>query len=218
MSAVAALANRHRIPLVPGAQAAGFRAAAHPCMEELSCRSNGWTPFWSTIQRIERLQWNLEDDIWNVRKALAEADHLYGSVEAVGEDVVVPCAFMPSFIEKLGEIESRYSGIMITNCGHAADGNLHSTIHRMPGLSAAEWGEKLEQVKGEIYQEMQVLGGKITGEHGIGSKRVKDFLGVAKASELELLRTVKKSWAPNGILNPGTILPIDFEEARPEAK
>ncbi|MDR1977164.1 MAG: FAD-binding oxidoreductase [Synergistaceae bacterium] len=146
-----------------------------------------------------------EEDIWNVRKALAEADHLYGSVEVVGEDIVVPYASMPTFIEKLGEIESRHRGVMLTNCGHAADGNLHTTIHRMPELSSEEWGETLELLKEEIYREMRLLGGKLTGEHGVGSKRVRDFARVTDPGEMSLLRAVKKSWDPNGILNPGTI-------------
>jgi glycolate oxidase len=175
------------------------------CLTEAAKSTEGLTVAASIVADSQ----SREDDIWNVRKALAEADHLYGSVEVAGEDVVVPYAFMPSFIGKLGEIESRYPGIMITNCGHAADGNLHSTIHRMPELSEEEWREKLSRVKAEIYQEMRRLGGKITGEHGIGSKRVKDFLDVTNPDELSLLRAVKKSWDPNGILNPGTILPVD---------
>jgi glycolate oxidase len=148
---------------------------------------------------------NIENNIWSVRMALAEADHLYSSVEVVGEDIVVPYAFLPAFIDKLLKIESRYQGIMITNCGHAADGNLHTTIHRMPGISDKEWHLALEKLKGEIYFEMNLIGGKLTGEHGVGSKRVKDFATLVSPQELEILREIKKAWDPYGILNPGTI-------------
>jgi glycolate oxidase len=150
-----------------------------------------------------------DDDIWAVRKALAKVDHLHGSVEYVGEDIVVPYADMPSFIERLGEIASRHDGVMITNSGHAADGNLHTTIHRMPKLDARLWRKTLRNLKDEIYAEMARAGGKLSGEHGIGSKRVDDFSRIADPAEMKLLVAVKKSLDPNGIMNPGTIFPID---------
>ncbi|MDR3333162.1 MAG: FAD-binding oxidoreductase [Synergistaceae bacterium] len=150
-----------------------------------------------------------EEYIWTIRKALAEANHLYGSVEVTGEDIVVPFAYMPPFIERLGEIESRHEGIMITNCGHAADGNLHTTIHRMPGLRDDEWTRSIRLVKDEIYGEMRKIGGKLSGEHGIGSNRVDDFSRLADPVEMKLLMAIKKSIDPNGIMNPGTIFPLE---------
>ncbi|HEY5584142.1 MAG TPA: FAD-binding oxidoreductase [Ruminiclostridium sp.] len=145
-----------------------------------------------------------EEDIWSLRQCLAKADG-YGSVESVAEDIVVPFADMPAFMVRLGEIEKKYNGLMITNCGHAADGNLHTALHRMPGIYDAQWQELLLKARAEIYLEVKKLGGKLTGEHGVGLTRAKDFVSITDPNELELMKLIKNAWDPNNIMNPGKI-------------
>lgn len=145
-----------------------------------------------------------EARIWALRQALADADYL-GSEEKASEDIVVPYAQLPEFADSLAALPSAYPGLMVTNCGHAADGNLHTTLHRLPGLSDAEWGRTLESAKRDIYALARKQGGKISGEHGIGYRRAEGFAAWADPFELELMRLIKKAWDPRGIMNPGKI-------------
>jgi glycolate oxidase len=145
-----------------------------------------------------------QDDIWSVRQSLCDADG-FGSVDSVSEDFVVPFAFMPTFMDTLLKVENKYSGLIITNCGHAADGNLHTTFRRMPGISDTQWQDILAAAKHEIYLEIEKLGGKLTGEHGIGLNRVKFFSSVVNPVELELMKAIKDAWDPQHIMNPGKI-------------
>jgi hypothetical protein len=57
----------------------------------------------------------------------------------------------------------------------------------------------------ELYQVTHDLGGKISGEHGIGLKRKKYLPAVTDPVELELMRAIKRAWDPHGIMNPGKI-------------
>ncbi len=51
------------------------------------------------------------------------------------------------------------------------------------------------------------LGGTISGEHGIGSKRKKYLSLVMQPEAIELMKHIKAAFDPNNILNPGKIFP-----------
>ena len=48
-------------------------------------------------------------------------------------------------------------------------------------------------------------GGRLSGEHGIGSKKAHFLERFTPSGELELMRKIKKAWDPNNILNPGKV-------------
>ena len=45
----------------------------------------------------------------------------------------------------------------------------------------------------------------ISGEHGLGTEKKKYFLELEDPVKIELMRRIKASFDPNGILNPGKI-------------
>ena len=61
----------------------------------------------------------------------------------------------------------------------------------------------------EVYRVTKELGGKISGEHGIGLKRKKFLAEVTDPVELGLMRAIKLAWDPNGIMNPGKIFDLE---------
>jgi glycolate oxidase len=114
-------------------------------------------------------------------------------------DITVP----PSELEKvMNEVESAAAkyGATLQIFGHAADGNLH--IHIMKKEEANT--QHVEDLRNEIYQIATKFGGVITGEHGIGKVRTSKLQSVMTRKELELMKSVKKIFDPNGILNPET--------------
>ena len=64
---------------------------------------------------------------------------------------------------------------------------------------------RVELAMKEIFDRALALGGTITGEHGVGLAK-KPFLKDAVGElNLEVMKRIKKSFDPKGILNPGKI-------------
>jgi glycolate oxidase len=145
--------------------------------------------------------------IWKVRRNIAEAFKVYSPIQSL-EDIVVPISRIPELIPELDRLSTKY-GIRIPCYGHAGDGNLHATLVKDPEMDMGTWKINELGCLRELYQITGNLGGKISGEHGIGIKR-KDFLKeVVDPVELNLTRAIKKAWDPNNIMNPGKIFDME---------
>jgi D-lactate dehydrogenase (cytochrome) len=88
--------------------------------------------------------------------------------------------------------------------GHAGDGNLHCLILGPEG-AAPVW-EQIQDANQEIVEAALTLGGTATGEHGVGLGKRK-FLVREHGAGVDLMRQLKQSLDPKGILNPGKVLP-----------
>jgi len=144
--------------------------------------------------------------LWRVRRNVAEAFKVYSPHQSL-EDIVVPIAAIPDIMPHLARISEAY-GVQIPCYGHAGDGNLHATIVKDPGDTMEQWKDKLPRVLTELYCAAKQLGGTISGEHGIGSKRKQYMKLVSSEAELELMRKIKRALDPNNILNPGKIFDV----------
>jgi len=144
--------------------------------------------------------------LWRIRRNIAEALKVASPHQSL-EDIVVPTASIPEIMPGLERIAARH-GVQIPCYGHAGDGNLHATVVKLPGDTVAQWQEKLPKVLTELYLAARALGGTISGEHGIGSKRKAFMSLVASNEELELMRKIKRALDPNNILNPGKIFDV----------
>ena len=147
--------------------------------------------------------------IWKARKSFAEAVR-HETLTHSNEDVVVPVDLMPQTIRELDAICRRHSAVART-VSHAGDGNIHLSI--LQGDIPDEfWCEKLNEIHRDIYEYVYSVGGKLSGEHGIGYKRRHLMEEYTDPVELGLMKAVKKAWDPNLILNPGKI--FDLEQPR----
>ena len=144
--------------------------------------------------------------LWRIRRNIAEAFKVISPDQSI-EDVVVPTAAIPRLMPELARISEEY-GVQIPCYGHAGDGNLHATVVKAPGDSMEEWRRKLPDILNDLYVGTRKLGGTISGEHGIGSKRKKFMRLVLGDAELELMRKIKRALDPNDILNPGKIFDV----------
>ena len=102
-------------------------------------------------------------------------------------------------------IGARY-GFSSVCYGHAGDGNLHVNIIK-GDLSDAFWNEELPKAIREIFELTVSLGGTLSGEHGIGLVQ-RPYMDIAfDPVQLGLMRAIKGVFDPQGIMNPGKVLP-----------
>lgn len=143
--------------------------------------------------------------IWSVRRNIAEAIKVYSPVQSL-EDVVVPIASIPLVLPRLQELKEKYQ-VRIPCYGHAGDGNLHATIVKDPEMSLTDWKELEPKLLTELYAFITgELGGKISGEHGIGLKRKGFLKALVPDAEYQLFKALKAAFDPLYIMNPGKIL------------
>jgi len=141
--------------------------------------------------------------IWRVRRNIAEAFGLYTSHQS-GEDLVVPISAIPRLVGGMARIGRKYD-VLIPTYGHAGDGNMHTRVLMNADWSVEKWNKILPRILDELYELTARLGGKISGEHGIGHKRKAYLPRFVDSWALELMRSIKRAWDPNNILNPGKI-------------
>ncbi|MCK5805051.1 MAG: FAD-binding protein [Lentisphaeria bacterium] len=144
--------------------------------------------------------------IWKVRRNIAEAFKVISPHQSL-EDIVVPIAAIPKVVTGLLEIAAEYD-IQIPCYGHAGDGNLHATPVMNPDWTLDEWREKLPLILTKIYLLTASLGGTISGEHGIGHKRLPFMSIVMDEAQLNMMRAIKRGLDPNNILNPGKLFEL----------
>jgi glycolate oxidase len=143
-----------------------------------------------------------KDMLWKMRRKVAEAVKANSVYKE--EDTVVPRAELPALLKGVKEIGARY-GFKSVCYGHAGDGNLHVNIIRGE-LDQHTWEHELPKVILEIFELCVMLGGTISGEHGIGLVQ-QPYIGIAiDDTRLQLMKGIKSVFDPKGILNPGKIM------------
>lgn len=144
--------------------------------------------------------------IWDVRRNIAES-YAALSPHQANEDLVVPPAAIAPLIAGMGDIGRRYD-IAIPAYGHAGDGNIHTRLVKNPAWTIDEWRTTLPKALDDLYALTASLGGRISGEHGIGHKRKPYMDRFVSAEYLETIRSIKRALDPNNVLNPGKIVDV----------
>lgn len=144
-----------------------------------------------------------KDKLWMMRRRVGEAVK-HNSVYKE-EDTVVPRYRLPDLLAKVKEVGGRH-GFRSVCYGHAGDGNLHVNIIK-GDLPDSVWREDLPKAIREIFEYTVSLGGTLSGEHGIGLVQ-RPYMDIAfNPVQLGLMRAIKKAFDPQGIMNPGKVLP-----------
>jgi glycolate oxidase len=100
---------------------------------------------------------------------------------------------------------SRHYGLGCINVFHAGDGNLHPLI--MFDDNDADSIRRAEAFGAAILERTLALGGTITGEHGVGAEKLDQMCVQFAAAERECFTAVKRAFDPDGLLNPGKVIP-----------
>jgi glycolate oxidase len=137
--------------------------------------------------------------LWTARKsAYAVMSRINYSLAV--EDLSVPMSKVPNILKTISDLAKKYD-LKIPTVGHAGDGNLHPTISY--DSTNPDEVKRVEQASAELFEKVVELGGTLTGEHGIGLAKAPFMHLEHDPVAMDVMRSIKKSFDPNNILNPG---------------
>jgi glycolate oxidase len=143
------------------------------------------------------------DLIWKGRKAAFAAVGRI-SPDYFVQDGVIPRTTLGEVLERIGTMGDT-AGVRVANVFHAGDGNLHPLVlydESRPGEH-----ERAEALSTAIVELCVEYGGSITGEHGVGHDKQCSMVKQFTKTDLDVMDQVRAAFDPDGICNPGKLLP-----------
>mgnify|MGYP000008795863 CR=1 FL=1 len=144
--------------------------------------------------------------VWELRNAgLGVLSNMPGAAKGIPciEDTAVAVTDLPAYIGEFEELMARF-GQKSVYYAHAGDGELH--LRPILNLKKEEDRQRLREIGEAMARLVKKYGGSLSGEHGDGRVRA-EFIPIALGQKnYELLRDIKRTWDPEGILNPGKIV------------
>ena len=146
------------------------------------------------------------EDFWRLRENITEATKLAGV--SIKHDISVALTDVATFVARgsAALAEMLPTGKLIV-FGHLGDGNLHFNLNQPDGMGANEFLERSAEVSRVVHDIVVELGGSFSAEHGIGRIKRKDMAAYKSVVELDLMRRIKRTLDPKGLLNPDHVLP-----------
>ncbi|GAB3576222.1 FAD-binding and (Fe-S)-binding domain-containing protein [Spirosoma luteolum] len=144
--------------------------------------------------------------IWTLRKAgLGLLGNLPGDEKAVAviEDTAVDVNDLPDFIREFNDILA-LNRMSAVHYAHAGSGELH--LRPIINLKTAEGHRQYRLIAEQIATLVKKYDGSLSGEHGDGRLRGEFIPQMVGPHNYELMRTIKHTWDPEGIFNPGKIV------------
>jgi len=142
--------------------------------------------------------------MWNARhNALMASLALAPGTKAMTTDVAVPVSELAAAIEHARRALDE-SGLLGGIVGHVGDGNFHVAFLLDPDDDASI--AQAEGLNATLVDDALARGGTCTGEHGIGFGKLR-YLEREHGDLVPLYRGIKQLLDPNGILNPGKVVP-----------
>jgi FAD/FMN-containing dehydrogenase len=144
-------------------------------------------------------------DLWRLRELMSEAQrHEGGSIK---HDVSVPIKDVPSFIDEADRlVTAQMPGARPVPFGHMGDGNIHYNVSQPVGMDKAAFLARWSELNDVVHGVVEKFGGSISAEHGIGRLKRDLLQRVKDPVALEMMRAIKSSLDPKGIMNPGKLL------------
>jgi FAD/FMN-containing dehydrogenase len=143
--------------------------------------------------------------LWALRENPTEAMAHEGVV--LRHDIAVPVSRVPDLIERAAtELERAVPGVRIMPFGHVGDGNIHYNLLQPRDMAGEAFYARRDEVQRMVFDVVEALGGSISAEHGIGRLKRAELAVRKSPVELALMRQLKATLDPKGILNPGAVI------------
>ncbi len=142
---------------------------------------------------------------WRLRELISEAQAHEGP--NIKHDVSIPVSRIPDFIrETHAGLARAHPGIRMVTFGHLGDGNLHYNVSPPESVAAEAFAGHLGAINRIVHDRVAGFGGSISAEHGLGQLKREEILRYKSPIEIELMRSIKRTLDPHGIMNPGKLL------------
>tara|TARA_B100001057_G_scaffold200846_1_gene201605 strand:+ start:2138 stop:3544 length:1407 start_codon:yes stop_codon:yes gene_type:complete len=145
-------------------------------------------------------------NMWKIRESISEAQKKEGG--SIKNDISIPIEDINKFISSAIKISKEViPGSRCVVFGHIGDGNIHFNISQPIKANKDKFLKKEKDLRKKIISLTLDLKGSISAEHGIGLAR-KDDLKKYKKKDVEIFKSIKKSFDPKNIMNPGKVIDI----------
>lgn len=146
-------------------------------------------------------------DLWAIRETIPAANATIGAIAS--HDIALPLGEVAGFIDRAGAAISAIDPtIRINPFGHLGDGNLHYNAFPAQGRSREDYAPVAAQVTRTVHDMVADLGGSFSAEHGVGRLKVDALQHYGDPAKLAAMRAIKDALDPQGIMNPGAVLPV----------
>lgn len=143
--------------------------------------------------------------LWKLRDDMGPAQIPEGA--SMKHDLSVPVHAIPEFIASAGQIIAQESpGARICAFGHMGDGNLHYNISQPAGGDPEAFLSRRATINDKVYALVTDMDGSISAEHGIGRLKRETMARLKSPTELAMMRAIKNTFDPRGIMNPGKVV------------
>lgn len=145
------------------------------------------------------------NELWAMRDNASAAQQRDG--HNIKHDMAVPVSSVPAFIDEvLPLLEKAYPGVRPIVFGHLGDGNLHFNVARPAGW-VGDWLDQSDAVNAIVLDAVARYHGSFSAEHGLGQLKKHELPLYKTPLEIDVMRRIKAALDPQGLMNPGKVLP-----------
>ena len=144
--------------------------------------------------------------LWQLRESISEAQGATG--RAIKHDIAVPVSRIADFVDAaLAATANAFPDASPVTFGHLGDGNLHFNFSLPKRADDAAFATAQAGLNAVVHDLVRAHGGTISAEHGLGVLRRDEADAHRSAVERDMMRAIKTALDPQGIMNPGKMLP-----------
>jgi FAD/FMN-containing dehydrogenase len=144
-------------------------------------------------------------DFWRLRELIPDVQKREGG--SIKHDVSLPISAVPIFLKEVDSaVTAAMPGARLVPFGHLGDGNIHCNVSQPEGADKEAFLARWAEINAVVHAIVTAHHGSISAEHGIGQLKRDLLPSVKDPVALDLMRALKKTLDPKGILNPGKVL------------
>jgi len=168
-------------------------------VQEIAAGNGGSDFHWSTATEDRNKLWKARHNYYYAIKA-KNPNHTF-----LVTDICVPISNLAEMIDQTAK-EMKSKGMAPSIMGHVGDGNFHSGIMVRPNND--DDINLAKDLTRRIVERALELEGTCTGEHGVGIGKI-EFMEKEHGEAYQVMSSIKRTFDPNGILNPGKVVKIN---------